>query len=189
MPGQRPFASLLEDKIYGCLLAGMIGDAMGAPVETWDYPKIIEQYGPQGITDFEGVGTDDTLIREQLIDAIIVNDGHVTCDEFAESFIKFRETNFRKWWTPVRNMFHKVDSKVTLPVDAGWGNMHSTSSAMAPRGPVPCMESHASSSGINAASSANHTRAGCGTHSSKSRPERARCRSSPTASPSTISTR
>ncbi len=123
--------TLLEDKIYGCLLGGLIGDAMGAPVEGKAYTQIVALFGPEGVADFEGVGTDDTAIREQLIDAILSSGGSVSCDEFAASFYTFRQANYAKWWVPVRNMYHKLDSKVALPVDAGWGNAPSSSSAMA----------------------------------------------------------
>jgi ADP-ribosylglycohydrolase len=121
----------LEDRIYGCLLGGMIGDAMGAPGEGKTFLQIQEQYGPEGITSFQGVGTDDTAIREQLIDSILRTEGFVTCDAFAESFQRFRQANYGQWWVPVRNAFHKFDSKVTLPIDSGWGNAPSSSSAMA----------------------------------------------------------
>src|SRR4051794_33192902 len=73
-------ATGLVDKIYGCLLGGLIGDAMGAPGEGKTFEQIQEQFGEDGITDFEGVGTDDTAIREQLIHAILTNNGYVTCD-------------------------------------------------------------------------------------------------------------
>jgi ADP-ribosylglycohydrolase len=121
----------LEDRIYGCLVGGLIGDAMGAPGESKTFRQIQAQFGPEGITDFEGVGTDDTAIREQLIHAILDNGGYVSCDTFAQSFQTFRTQNYRLWWVPVRNMFHKLDSKVCLPVDAGFGNTPSSSSAMA----------------------------------------------------------
>ena len=121
----------LEDRISGCLLGGMIGDAMGAPGEGKTFQQIQERFGPEGITTFQGVGTDDTAIREQLIDAILLEEGFVTCDAFAESFSRFRQANYGQWWVPVRNAFHKFDSKVTLPIDTGWGNAPSSSSAMA----------------------------------------------------------
>lgn len=123
--------NLLEDRIYGCLLGGLIGDAMGAPVEGKTFRQIEVQFGPEGVTDFEGTGTDDTAIREQLIYALLENDGAISCDEFAQSFQTFRAANYGKWWVPVRNMFHKIDSEVSLPVDAGYGNAPSSSSAMA----------------------------------------------------------
>ncbi len=129
-PG-APSRSLLEDKIYGCLVGGLIGDAMGAPGEGKTFQQIQAQFGPAGITDFEGKGTDDTAIREQLLQAILENEGHVSCDTFAQTFLTYHEQNYRLWWVPVRNMFHKLDGKVSLPVDAGFGNTPSSSSAMA----------------------------------------------------------
>ena len=124
--------SLLFKKIYGCLLGGLIGDAMGAPVEAKDYWEIEKEYGE--ISDFEGGGTDDSLIKLFLCEAIIENDGNITADEFAASFLKNKEIynkNIKLIYPPVRNMFHKVESKLSLPVYAGMGNMHSSSSAMA----------------------------------------------------------
>ncbi|MCY4652033.1 MAG: ADP-ribosylglycohydrolase family protein [Dehalococcoidia bacterium] len=121
----------LTDKIYGCLLGGLIGDAMGAPTEGMHYRQIIEKFGPEGVTDFEGVGTDDTAIRGQLIDAIYKSDGHPTVDHFAQSFADFRDQNRHLWFIPVRNAFHKFDQGVELPAYAGWGNMQSSSTAMA----------------------------------------------------------
>jgi ADP-ribosylglycohydrolase len=41
--------SLLEDKVYGCLLASSIGNAMGSPVEGWAYTDVDAKY-PDGIT-------------------------------------------------------------------------------------------------------------------------------------------
>ncbi|MGH2370342.1 MAG: ADP-ribosylglycohydrolase family protein [Chloroflexota bacterium] len=123
-------ASTLEDKIYGCLLGGLIGDAMGAPTEGKTYQQIQERFGPSGVTDFEGVGTDDTAIREQLIDAIFKAGGDVTCDHFAQSFIDHRARNYRLWFIPVRNAFHKFDAGLRLPAYAGWDNMQSSSTAM-----------------------------------------------------------
>lgn len=67
------------DKIYGCLLGGACGDALGAPVEFMSLPEIRARYGAGGITRFDkaygGVGlvTDDTqmtlLTTEGLIRA------------------------------------------------------------------------------------------------------------------------
>ncbi|MCD6416162.1 MAG: ADP-ribosylglycohydrolase family protein [Planctomycetes bacterium] len=35
----------LEDRVFGCLAAGQIGSAMGAPVEGWPWRRIQEEYG------------------------------------------------------------------------------------------------------------------------------------------------
>lgn len=55
----------LLDKIKGCLVGGAVGDALGYPVEFWDYDKILRKYGDEGITSFElengeGEFSDDT---------------------------------------------------------------------------------------------------------------------------------
>ncbi len=120
----------LSDKIYGCLLAGLIGDAMGAATELIHYDEIIEKFGPEGVTDFEGVGTDDTAIREQLIDAVFQSDGHPTVDHFSQSFVDFKDQNRHLWFIPVRNAVGKVEQGLSLPAYAGWGNMQSSSAAM-----------------------------------------------------------
>ena len=121
---------ILYNKVYGCLIGGLIGDAMGAPVEGWHYKNIIEKHGE--ISDFDGDGTDDSAIKMILCDAIINNGGYVTADEFAESFLAEKNRKFYNlFYTPVRNMFHKIEDKLELPVYAGMGNQQSSSSAMA----------------------------------------------------------
>ncbi|MBM2817129.1 MAG: ADP-ribosylation/Crystallin [Ignavibacteria bacterium] len=53
-----------EEKIYGCLIGGAVGDALGAPVEFKPFDSIITRYGAQGITRYDaqtgGKITDDT---------------------------------------------------------------------------------------------------------------------------------
>ena len=121
-------AKLLFQKVYGCLLGGVIGDAMGAPAEDMTYDEVKEKFG--WISDFEGVGTDDSAIKLILCEAIIKNRGRVTAYEFAEAFLANKKKYYNLFYIPVRNMFHKLESKLCLPVYAGLGNMHSSSSAM-----------------------------------------------------------
>jgi len=119
--------SALFDRIYGSLLGGIIGDAMGAPGEGKTWQQIEEAHG--WVEDFEGVGTDDTVIKHILCEAIIAHDGEITADEFAAAFLNNKD-KYRVWYIPVRNMFHKIESGLELPVYAGLGNMQSSSSAM-----------------------------------------------------------
>ena len=77
--------NMLFKKIHGCLIGGLIGDAMGAPAEGKTYPEIEKDFG--WIEDFNGEGTDDSAIKMILCDAIISNGGYITADEFAESFL------------------------------------------------------------------------------------------------------
>jgi ADP-ribosylglycohydrolase len=122
------YNSLLFKKVYGCLLGGIVGDAMGAPAEDMTYEEINKQFG--WIDDFEGSGTDDSAIKLILCEAIIKNSGHVTADEWADAFLANKKKYYNYFYIPVRNMFHKIESKLSLPVYAGLGNMHSSSSAM-----------------------------------------------------------
>lgn len=121
--------NLLYSKIKGCLAGGVIGDAMGAPVENMTYGQIQEKYG--NISDFKGDGTDDSAIKLILCDAILSHNGRVTADEFAESFMKLEHKYMHLFFIPVRNMLEKVKEGLVLPIYAGEGNMHSSSSVMA----------------------------------------------------------
>lgn len=62
---QVPKATLFESA-QGCLLGGAIGDALGAPVEFMSLEEIRNEYGPDGIQEFDkaygvlGAITDDT---------------------------------------------------------------------------------------------------------------------------------
>lgn len=121
--------SKLYDKIYGCLLGGLIGDSMGGPSENMTWQEIEKRFG--WIDDFEGCGTDDTAVKTILTDAIIKNHGYVTADEWAEEFLAVQDKYYTLYFAPVRNMYHKLQYSTTLPVYAGVGNSPSSSSAMA----------------------------------------------------------
>lgn len=74
----------LFNKVYGCLLGGAIGDALGGPVELWTTEKIRDTYGnldrfvpydrdPSHHGQFRsesGVYTDDTRLKHLLCQAI-----------------------------------------------------------------------------------------------------------------------
>lgn len=80
--------TLLFKKVYGCLLGGAIGDALGGPVEGWTPEEIRAEYGGNldryvpyrrppayhghfGEGDRIGAYTDDSRIKHLLCDAII----------------------------------------------------------------------------------------------------------------------
>ncbi len=80
--------TLLFKKVYGCLLGGAIGDALGGPVEGWTPEEIRAEYGgnldryvpyrrPPGYHAHFGEGdrigayTDDTRMKHLLCEAII----------------------------------------------------------------------------------------------------------------------
>ncbi|WP_276253084.1 ADP-ribosylglycohydrolase family protein [Halomontanus rarus] len=83
----------ITDNVYGCLIGGAIGDALGAPVEGWTHERIQEEYGtleefkqyymPYSKTE-PGTITSDTALRQYLCLAIVENSGRVTPVEFAD---------------------------------------------------------------------------------------------------------
>ncbi|MFC6613597.1 ADP-ribosylglycohydrolase family protein [Halopenitus salinus] len=85
----------IADDVYGCLIGGAIGDALGAPVEGWTYERIEEEYGT--LQDFKqydmpyanthaGAVTSDTTLRQILSLAIVENGSRVTPEEFGQVF-------------------------------------------------------------------------------------------------------
>jgi ADP-ribosylglycohydrolase len=62
----EPTSTDRRSRYRGCLLAGAIGDALGAPVEFWSLARIRAELGPEGVTGYlpyaGGLGhvTDDT---------------------------------------------------------------------------------------------------------------------------------
>ena len=132
----------LFDKIYGSLLGGAIGDAMGGVTEMMHYRHIQTVFGtvrdllPRGTAAttarFEpgapaGQVTDDTRLRDLLCSAIIAARSRVTADEWAKTWL----TEMEGWFfTPVVNAYHKVFMKEVPPREAGRGSMGSNSTAM-----------------------------------------------------------
>lgn len=83
----------IADRIYGCLIGGAIGDALGAIVQGWSYEEIREKYGR--ISDFSWYDTDiavgkpgsvtgDTILQHYLCLAIAEKGGRITPDDLAD---------------------------------------------------------------------------------------------------------
>ncbi|MBN1864278.1 MAG: ADP-ribosylglycohydrolase family protein [Victivallales bacterium] len=70
--------TFLSDRIYGCLLAGAIGNAMGSPVEGRQYQDIEKEY-PEGITTVLDPSRleseDDNQMCAHLINTYLERDG------------------------------------------------------------------------------------------------------------------
>lgn len=94
------FESRLFRKVYGCLLGGAIGDALGGPVEHWTPQQMRETYGvvdrfvayrrgPSvhghfGEGERAGAYTDDTRLKHLLCQAIIKANGMPRAGDFGE---------------------------------------------------------------------------------------------------------
>lgn len=67
----------LASRVRGCLLAGALGDALGAPIEFLRWPAIRAKWGPRGLTHFEpafgrvGAITDDTQMTLFTVEGLI----------------------------------------------------------------------------------------------------------------------
>lgn len=70
----------LASRIRGSLLAGALGDALGAPIEFMKWPAIRAKWGPRGLTHFEpaygvvgamGAITDDTQMTLFTVEGLI----------------------------------------------------------------------------------------------------------------------
>jgi ADP-ribosylglycohydrolase len=61
--------TVLYGKALGCLLGGLIGDAIGTPTEGKHYRDIEAEYG--WVDDFDCDGTDDTVMKTLLAEALI----------------------------------------------------------------------------------------------------------------------
>jgi len=75
------------DRILGCLLAGAVGDALGAPIEFMSIGQIRRRYGSAGLSDFGecygrpgGAITDDTQMTLFTLEGLIRAPGDTAPD-------------------------------------------------------------------------------------------------------------
>ena len=124
-------SSVLYDKTLGCLMAGLIGDAMGTPSEGMDFKDIETKYG--WLDDFSSDGTDDTVMKDLLSDALIRSEGFAGADDWAAVWLdKYKEIFGQKVGKFFPSVLHTA-FKLRLgfiPRMVALGNMPSSSSAM-----------------------------------------------------------
>lgn len=131
-------AKNLLDAVYGALIAGAIGDALGAPAENMYYDQIRKKHGQ--ITDFieydnvayssgkAGAITDDTTLKHYLCLAIVRKGSRITPDDAARVWLE--ELNPERFWNPDKVAFLKMQAGVS-PWDAGRHNIPSACATMA----------------------------------------------------------
>jgi len=119
------------DRVYGCLLGGLIGDAMGSPTEGMEPEAIESRLG--WVEDFEGDGTDDSLLKYLLCDALLESEGYATSDEWAAVWVARRAEitgpKRGKFFISVQHTFRKLLVGY-IPRAVSTGNLPSSSSAM-----------------------------------------------------------
>ena len=123
--------SLLYRKSLGCLIGGLIGDAIGTPTEGKDYWDIVDELG--WVDDFDCDGTDDTVMKHLLARALIETGGYATLDDWASTWLADWEAIFGskvgKFFISVLHTAQKL-RRHSIPRMAALGNMPSSSSAM-----------------------------------------------------------
>jgi ADP-ribosylglycohydrolase len=121
----------LVGRAYACLLAGLIGDAMGTPTENLEPDEIERRFG--WTRELIGPGTDDSLMKDLLSMALVQTDGYATADDWAaqitaqQSLIRERRDKF---FASVLHLVGKLRYGYP-PRELSEGNMPSSSSAMA----------------------------------------------------------
>jgi len=114
--------NLLFDKIYGCLLASAIGNAMGSVVEGQFYWEIDEKY-PNGITTILDPsrleGEDDNQMAMLLIEAYIERDGlPVSARDFGDMWR--RRLNRDHFFYCMRNSYELIRAGMDPRITGHW---------------------------------------------------------------------
>ncbi|WP_248898158.1 ADP-ribosylglycohydrolase family protein [Haloplanus halobius] len=118
-----------KDMLYGCLIGGAIGDALGAPVENWPYQQIRDEFGKvEEFHSYEhphadgapGTITGDSVMRQYLTLSITEHEGRITPDELAETLLA--HLNPTRVWTSEEIMIKKLAAGMN-PWETGRGTI------------------------------------------------------------------
>jgi ADP-ribosylglycohydrolase len=120
----------LKDKVRGCLLASAIGNAMGSPVENWNYRDIEAKYGRiDRLLDPDRLELeDDNRIGLLLCQAYLEKGGPVTPEDLAKIWL--REMDPKQFFWCLRNSYELLKSGVS-PRLTGAHNIVTGSAIMA----------------------------------------------------------
>jgi ADP-ribosylglycohydrolase len=128
---ENDLASLV-DRAHGCLLGGLIGDAMGTPSELLEPAEIERRFG--WIEEFEGDGTDDSIMKHLLADALLASGGEADADGWATQWLAHRDQfagdKAERFFASIRHAAAKLAYGVP-PRRIALGHMPSSTAAMA----------------------------------------------------------
>jgi ADP-ribosylglycohydrolase len=115
-PGYLPFVRnpSTRSRFLGCLLGGAVGDALGAPVEFFDWREIRRRFGKKGLREYApaygrlGAITDDTQMTLFTVEGMIRASNRMTekgiCNPAAavwHAYERWLHTQGRPWFTPL----------------------------------------------------------------------------------------
>ncbi|TVR53109.1 MAG: hypothetical protein EA426_18200 [Spirochaetaceae bacterium] len=119
------------EKALGCMLGGLIGDALGTPTENMRREEIRERFG--WVSEFDSSGTDDTIMKDLLAETLIRTEGRATIDDWAATWVdRYGEIfgpKVGKFFPSVLHTAAKLRHRYA-PRAVALGNMPSSSSAM-----------------------------------------------------------
>ena len=117
-------------RYQGVVIGARVGDAMGTPTEGLSAVEINSRFG--WVTEFEGDGTDDSLMADILAAALIESKGFAGSDEWAGQLVAHYEQIVAKRDFFFASVLHLLDKlrRGYRPAEVALGNMPSSSSAM-----------------------------------------------------------
>ena len=113
----------LRDRIYGCMIGGAVGDAIGFATEGLHYEEIRRRYGriegprirAPPVDGF--VYTDDTVMKHMVCEAIFESDGQPTIEAVADVWRRtIRKHDQWIWWNNTRVVAMKLQMNSLLPL-------------------------------------------------------------------------
>lgn len=121
-----------DERVLGCLLGGLIGDAMGSRTENLEPDEIFAAHG--WVDTVRDGATDDSILKHLLCDAILATDGRPTSHDWAEQWLRQRHVFYGdqrpRFFVSVLQSATKLIAGYP-PEDVATGNLPSSSSAMA----------------------------------------------------------
>jgi ADP-ribosylglycohydrolase len=120
----------IRQRFFNVVVASRVGDAMGTPTEGLTPEEVASGFG--WVNDFQGDGTDDSLMATILAGTLTQAHSFSTADEWATEIHRHRPEILAKqdkFFASVLHMLEKLDVGYR-PSDVALGNMPSSSSAM-----------------------------------------------------------
>ena len=105
----------LELGAYASLAFGVVGDAMGTPTENLEPEQIDAKFG--WVETFEGDGTDDSIMRNLIADALIATGGYADADDWASEWMRQHKEIFGQKIGPGRYRWLGMTFSQTLEAD------------------------------------------------------------------------